>query len=93
MGRARHADDLVPINDICTTGDIARLLQVGQPAVSNWKKRHSDFPEPFVYVNDGNTPLYRKSEIIAWYTKRYYPRADALRELADLLDRERSKHG
>jgi hypothetical protein len=89
MGSPRHDDNLVPIDDICTTSDIARLLHVGQPAVSNWKKRHADFPKPFALVNEKHTGLYRKSEIIMWYAKHaHYRTPDQLRELADLLERE-----
>lgn len=93
MGSPRHDDNLVPVNDICTSRDIARLFGTGASTVSNWKKRYSDFPQPFVRVNGGHTPLYRVSEIIAWYANHFSHReADALRKLADLLDKERSKH-
>lgn len=44
--------------------DIARLAGVGRAAVSNWRRRFPDFPEPV----GGTTasPLYSLSEVEAW---------------------------
>ncbi|WP_214106473.1 HsdM family class I SAM-dependent methyltransferase [Acrocarpospora catenulata] len=45
-------------------GDIARLADVGRAAVSNWRRRHDDFPQPV----GGTTasPLFSLSEVEAW---------------------------
>ena len=39
---ARYYD----LNCLVSTKDIAKLFNVGVPAVSNWKVRHKDFPKP-----------------------------------------------
>ncbi|NUT41420.1 MAG: SAM-dependent methyltransferase, partial [Thermoactinospora sp.] len=53
-------------------GDIARLAGVGRAAVSNWRRRHDDFPQPI----DGTTsqPLFSLRQVEAWlrrYGKSY----------------------
>jgi hypothetical protein len=47
-----------------SAADIARLAEVGRTAVSNWRRRYSDFPQPV-----GGTPaspLFALTEIEAW---------------------------
>ncbi|MFI6501155.1 N-6 DNA methylase [Nonomuraea typhae] len=53
-------------------GDIARLAGVGRAAVSNWRRRHDDFPQPV--GGTANQPLFSLREIEAWlrrYGKSY----------------------
>ncbi|MFI6320038.1 N-6 DNA methylase [Nonomuraea sp. NPDC050556] len=55
-----------------TAGDIARLAGVGRAAVSNWRRRHDDFPVPI----DGtaNQPQFSLRQVEAWlrrYGKSY----------------------
>lgn len=55
-----------------TAGDIARLAGVGRAAVSNWRRRHDDFPLPI----DGtaNQPQFSLRQVEAWlrrYGKSY----------------------
>jgi SAM-dependent methyltransferase len=45
-------------------GDIARLAKVGRAAVSNWRRRFSDFPEPV--GGTSSNPLFSLSEVEAW---------------------------
>ncbi|GAA4561013.1 N-6 DNA methylase [Planotetraspora kaengkrachanensis] len=45
-------------------GDIARLARVGRAAVSNWRRRFSDFPEPV--GGTSSNPLFSLSEVEAW---------------------------
>ncbi|HEX6497676.1 MAG TPA: N-6 DNA methylase [Micromonosporaceae bacterium] len=47
--------------------DIARLADVGRAAVSNWRRRYPDFPQPV----GGSTasPLYSLVEVEAWLTR------------------------
>ncbi|GAA1414288.1 class I SAM-dependent DNA methyltransferase [Catellatospora coxensis] len=49
-----------------TAGDIARLAGVGRAAVSNWRKRYADFPQPV----GGTTasPTFRLVEVEKWLT-------------------------
>ncbi|GAA2588472.1 N-6 DNA methylase [Actinomadura fulvescens] len=54
----------MPEDATVTAADIARLAGVGRAAVSNWRRRHPDFPRPV-----GGTvasPTFSLSEITAW---------------------------
>ncbi|MGW0804909.1 N-6 DNA methylase [Nonomuraea sp. NPDC002799] len=53
-------------------GDIARLAGVGRAAVSNWRRRHDDFPPPI--GGTANQPLFSLRQIESWlrrYGKSY----------------------
>ncbi|TYB51600.1 N-6 DNA methylase [Nonomuraea sp. PA05] len=53
-------------------GDIARLAGVGRAAVSNWRRRHDDFPQPV--GGTANQPLFSLRQVEAWlrrYGKSY----------------------
>ena len=53
---------------VLTAADIARLAGVTRATVSNWRRRHPDFPEP-----SGGTdasPAYDRSEVEAWLAAR-----------------------
>ncbi|SDJ58106.1 HsdM family class I SAM-dependent methyltransferase [Nonomuraea jiangxiensis] len=53
-------------------GDIARLAGVGRAAVSNWRRRHDDFPQPV--GGTANQPLFSLRQIESWlrrYGKSY----------------------
>ncbi|HLU72549.1 MAG TPA: N-6 DNA methylase [Nonomuraea sp.] len=55
-----------------TAGDIARLAGVGRAAVSNWRRRHDDFPLPI--GGTANQPLFSLPQVEAWlrrYGKSY----------------------
>ncbi|WP_204057076.1 HsdM family class I SAM-dependent methyltransferase [Microbispora corallina] len=45
-------------------GDIARLADVGRAAVSNWRRRYEDFPQPV--GGTASSPLFSLPEIEAW---------------------------
>lgn len=45
-------------------GDIARLAGVGRAAVSNWRRRFADFPEPI--GGSAASPLYRLADVERW---------------------------
>lgn len=47
--------------------DIARLADVGRAAVSNWRRRFPDFPEPV--GGTSASPLYSLAEVEAWLTR------------------------
>src|SRR5882757_4913351 len=65
-----------PVNWLCTkiagmnenttvnAGDIARLVDVGRAAVSNWRRRYQDFPEPV--GGTASSPLFSLPEIEEW---------------------------
>ncbi|MEV6153780.1 N-6 DNA methylase [Nonomuraea sp. NPDC052129] len=53
-------------------GDIARLAGVGRAAVSNWRRRHDDFPLPI--GGTANQPLFSLRQVESWlrrYGKSY----------------------
>ncbi len=52
--------------------DIARLAGVSRTVVSNWRKRHTDFPQPAAEPASG--PVFNRDEIAAWLERRR-PRA------------------
>lgn len=60
----------VEVDDIISSVDIADLLSVSAPAVSNWKLRDKNFPQPFATVARGNTDLYLKSKVVYWYMQK-----------------------
>ncbi len=45
-------------------GDIARLGGVGRAAVSNWRRRHPDFPQPI--GGTASSPLFSLNEVERW---------------------------
>ncbi|GIH76801.1 type II restriction endonuclease subunit M [Planobispora longispora] len=47
-----------------TAGDIARLAGVGRAAVSNWRRRFGDFPEPV--GGTASSPLFSLAEVETW---------------------------
>jgi type I restriction enzyme M protein len=56
--------------------DIARFAGVKRPAVTNWERRHADFPLP---VDSGAAvERFRADEVLAWLSGRAVP-ANALR--------------
>ncbi|BCJ77438.1 hypothetical protein CS0771_69820 [Catellatospora sp. IY07-71] len=50
--------------DEVTAADIARLAGVGRAAVSNWRRRHPDFPQPV--GGPPNSPMFALAEVEAW---------------------------
>jgi hypothetical protein len=47
-----------------TAAAIARLAGVGRAAVSNWRKRHPDFPQPV--GGSPASPLFDRDAVVAW---------------------------
>lgn len=55
-------------NALVTGAEIARLAGVTRAAVSNWRRRYSDFPAP---AGGGvNSPLFDLTEVQAWLDKQ-----------------------
>lgn len=48
-----------------TLKDIAELAQVSRPAVSNWRSRYNDFPDP-VKESTPRKPLFDADAVVAW---------------------------
>ncbi len=51
-------------DDLVTITDISKISGAARPTVSNWKRRHSNFPEPAGKGAKG--PLFRRTEILQW---------------------------
>lgn len=53
---------------VVTMTDIAELARVRRPTVSNWRRRHDDFPKPA--EDNGSIPLFDADEIARWLDSR-----------------------
>ncbi|MCY9784216.1 N-6 DNA methylase [Nocardiopsis sp. EMB25] len=53
---------------LVTAADIARLAGVTRAAVSNWRRRHADFPAPA--EGAGASPRFSLSEVRAWLDRQ-----------------------
>lgn len=60
---------------LVTRNQIAERAGVKRPAVSNWARRHKDFPTP---VRSGDTELFHEAEITRWLTDRTIPQSQLL---------------
>ncbi|WP_245667051.1 N-6 DNA methylase [Actinomadura latina] len=54
-----------------TAGDIARLVGVGRATVSNWRRRHGDFPRPV--GGTAASPLFSLADVEAWLRRNGKP--------------------
>ncbi|MEV0805033.1 class I SAM-dependent methyltransferase [Micromonospora sp. NPDC050200] len=54
-----------------TLGQVARFAQVRRPSVSNWRRRHPDFPEPI--GGSPGQPLFDSDEVARWLDQRPVP--------------------
>jgi type I restriction-modification system DNA methylase subunit len=53
--------------EMITAAAIARLAGVGRAAVSNWRKRHPEFPKPA--GGSPNSPTFDRAEVLSWLKK------------------------
>ncbi|MEA5359398.1 N-6 DNA methylase [Amycolatopsis sp., V23-08] len=51
-----------------SAADIARLAGVGRAAVSNWRRRYHDFPQPV--GGTASSPLFSLSDVAGWFHAR-----------------------
>lgn len=71
----------MPSRELVTMTEIAELAQVRRPTVSNWRRRHEDFPRP---VRDhGSQPLFDAEQVAAWLARRPIPAEDGRRRPAE----------
>jgi predicted DNA-binding transcriptional regulator AlpA len=67
-----HDDD----DTLVSSAEVAAMAGVSPSAVSNWRRRHSDFPSPVLETS--TTVLFRLGDITRWMTlrgKRFDPRS------------------
>jgi type I restriction enzyme M protein len=60
---------------LVSRADIARLAGVQRPAVTNWDRRHPDFPDP-VEARAGSgdeVEVFRAAEVLEWLERRAIP--------------------
>ncbi|MFF3323671.1 N-6 DNA methylase [Streptomyces sp. NPDC002889] len=78
-----------PAEPLVTAAEIARLAGVTRAAVSNWRRRHDDFPAPS--TGSTSSPLFSLPEVRAWLDKQRKGR-----EMSDevrLWEQLRGTHG
>ncbi|GGR10788.1 hypothetical protein GCM10010497_11290 [Streptomyces cinereoruber] len=63
------------IEGLVTRSEIARLAGVNRPAVTNWARRHDDFPRPVDSgpAGTGEADRFHVSEVAAWLAMRRIP--------------------
>lgn len=54
--------------DLIGLFEVAELAGVSTPAVANWRNRDASFPKPVVELKSG--PVFRRTEICGWLTRR-----------------------
>lgn len=55
---------------LVSRAEVARLAGVRRPAVTNWERRHADFPQA---VRTGEKEYFRLVEVVAWLAGRPVP--------------------
>lgn len=60
-----------PQEALVTAADIARLADVRRAAVSNWRRRHPDFPAPI--AGTAASPLFSLTAVETWFAERGRP--------------------
>ncbi|MFI5978108.1 N-6 DNA methylase [Streptomyces sp. NPDC051452] len=60
---------------LVTRADVARLAGVKRPAVTNWERRHADFPQPLVEParEPPDVEVFSAAEVLAWLDRRAIP--------------------
>ncbi|MGW7424340.1 N-6 DNA methylase [Streptomyces sp. NPDC054813] len=59
---------------LVSRSDIARLAGVRRPAVTNWQRRHSDFPAPVpAEAGSAEPEAFRAREVLDWLADRAIP--------------------
>lgn len=66
-----------------TVSDIAKLARVERSTVSNWQRRHDDFPKPLPDVP--GRPQFDGAAVREWLTQRYPDMAVATDPIGDLV--------
>lgn len=89
------ADDGRSAERLVTASEIAEIAGVGQSAVSNWRRRFDDFPQPAGTAPSGGD-LFRRDEVERWLSARNRdrPRKDehgAAQQLSAVADRLRGR--
>jgi hypothetical protein len=76
---------LVEANELMSITDIADMFALGQSALSNWRARYADFPQPVATVGRGRTHLFLRSQVLSWWIARQPGGTQRILELADTI--------
>lgn len=60
----RRRPRLWDLDDLVANGDITDELGLARAIVSNWARRHADFPGPLMVLSSG--PVYSRRQVTAW---------------------------
>jgi chromosome partitioning protein len=55
-------------HDLVGVAEIAQMGRVSRQAVSNWRQRHEDFPQPVQTLQSG--PVWRREDVEMWISRR-----------------------
>ncbi|MGH4018952.1 MAG: N-6 DNA methylase [Pseudonocardiaceae bacterium] len=69
--------------ELVTMTEIAEFAEVRRPTVSNWRRRHADFPSP--ERRDGTQPAFDAGQVAAWLAERPLPNSPDARTYGDLF--------
>lgn len=72
---------------LVSSADIASMIGVSRGAVSNYKKRHPNFPDPAFTDSTGNVRLYWTEDVEAWIAEHFGERGADLEDAAAKLER------
>ncbi|MFP5237644.1 MAG: AAA family ATPase [Acidobacteriota bacterium] len=64
---------VLPEDDLIGVNEVAELAKVSRQAVSNWRMRFADFPQPVAELRAG--PVFRARQVQAWLRRRKIPMA------------------
>ncbi|MGW3786965.1 N-6 DNA methylase [Micromonospora chokoriensis] len=70
MGPVERAEGQIPAQ-LVTMTEIAEFAQVRRPTISNWRRRHPQFPKPA--RDDGQSALFEAEAIARWLDQRPLP--------------------
>lgn len=59
------------VRELVSLGEIKELAEVGRPTVSNWRRRHDDFPRPV--GGSAGKPLFDAEAVADWLDARLVP--------------------
>jgi hypothetical protein len=68
--KVQHEQPVPSPKSLVSSSDIADLAGVSRAAVSNWRRRHDDFPPQAAGTK--TKPLYALSQVQTWLTKQGY---------------------
>ncbi|MFD8821495.1 N-6 DNA methylase [Streptomyces sp. NPDC059605] len=84
------SDGVSPTADsLVTAAEIGRLAGVTRAAVSNWRRRHDDFPAPA--TDSTSSPLFSLSEVRAWLAAQH--KGQEISDEVRLWQQLRGTHG